>query len=353
MAKENRIARQLLYNKIRYHLLGKKMADIFLSYSHKDSRARGEVRDFLRNRGITVWTDENLTPGTTNWQIAIEKNIDRAKGLVVILSPDAKDSEWVREELGYARNQGKLVFPLLHRGNEKNAVPFGYSLAQWIDIRSDFSKGMNTLIRTLEIKLDLQVVTSRIPKEQPQVRKPASKKSPSPRKRSASFYLAGSVTDYFNGISVAGINLVDTIRRGDNIWIQGPNSNKYFIQKVYSMEINRRQVRIAHSGDSIGIEVAYPTHPGDRVFVFSDQVVGKIVKVYSQISVAGVELSDTLTIGDNIWIRGATKGSLQRVDSMEHDRIKVQTAFAGQAVGVKVYNPIEVGSEILRLPDIR
>jgi formylglycine-generating enzyme required for sulfatase activity len=109
--------------------------DVFISYSHADTQAMTHVRDHLRTLGMRIWTDEGIVPGTQNWQIAIEQALRNTRAVVVLLSPDSATSLWVREELGFAQNLGKKVYPLLIKGDETDAIPFGYSKAQWIDIR--------------------------------------------------------------------------------------------------------------------------------------------------------------------------------------------------------------------------
>ena len=46
------------------------MATIFLSYSREDSKVMQQVKEALQDAGVSVWTDEKLTPGTPDWQIA-------------------------------------------------------------------------------------------------------------------------------------------------------------------------------------------------------------------------------------------------------------------------------------------
>jgi CheY-like chemotaxis protein len=77
--------------------------------------------------------------------MAIEKAIQEIKAMVVILSPDAKNSTWVREELVFANTLKKQIYPLLARGDEANAIPFGFSAYQWIDIRQNFEDGIKRL----------------------------------------------------------------------------------------------------------------------------------------------------------------------------------------------------------------
>jgi hypothetical protein len=122
------------------------MKHIFLSYSRTDSDMMGRIRDTLRGDGLTVWTDENLTPGTPSWQSAIEEALESAGCVVVLLSPDARKSEWVANELSYASAQDVAVFPVLVRGEAKDSVPLQLINAQRVDLRARFLVGMQSLI---------------------------------------------------------------------------------------------------------------------------------------------------------------------------------------------------------------
>src|SRR5262249_9184032 len=93
---------------------------VFLSYPREDTAMMERIRDDLRSKGLTVWTDENLKPGTSSWKDAIEKAIENAGCVVVILSPDAKQSEWVKKEIDYAVEVCDLrIFPVLVRGDKR------------------------------------------------------------------------------------------------------------------------------------------------------------------------------------------------------------------------------------------
>jgi translation elongation factor EF-1alpha len=75
----------------------------------------------------------------------------------------------------------------------------------------------------------------------------------------------GTVSHFFTHISVAGIELTDTLRVGDTIRIKGHTSD--FTQTVDSMQIEHDQVEQAGPGDSIGIKVKDRVRPGDQVFL--------------------------------------------------------------------------------------
>lgn len=122
------------------------MKHIFLSYSRTDAEIMRRVRDTLREEGLLVWTDESLTPGTPSWQSAIEAALENAGCVVALLSPDARKSQWVSNELSFATAQGVTVFPVWVRGEEKDAVPLQLINAQRIDLRSRFLVGMQSLV---------------------------------------------------------------------------------------------------------------------------------------------------------------------------------------------------------------
>ena len=126
---------------------------IFLSYSHSDTKFMYQVKERLEKAGYQVWIDETgLTPGTKSWTSTIEDAIEKSDALVVLLSPDAKESEWVRAEIHYARVYNLRVIPLFIRGTEKESIPLELIGAQWIDIRADFEAGITEFLVHISIE---------------------------------------------------------------------------------------------------------------------------------------------------------------------------------------------------------
>ncbi|MGD0496608.1 MAG: translation elongation factor-like protein [Candidatus Bathyarchaeia archaeon] len=64
--------------------------------------------------------------------------------------------------------------------------------------------------------------------------------------------------------------------------------------------------------------------------------VGRITHFFSKISVAVIELSKPLKVGDTIVVKGPTTDFEQPVDSMQIEHKDVQKAEAGQSIGLKV-----------------
>ena len=117
---------------------------IFLSYSRKDSEAVQQLLAALAGVGLSAWTDEGLEPGSPRWQSEIEKAIQRTECMVVLLSPNAKQSEWVSIEVSYAQELGRRVFPLLVRGNRTDAILLSLFNTQYVDARQDYAGAISS-----------------------------------------------------------------------------------------------------------------------------------------------------------------------------------------------------------------
>ena len=116
-----------------------------------------QLRTALQSAGLSVWIDdEALEPGTPIWQQSIEDAIQRARCMVVVLSPDAKKSKWVNTEIAVAEREGLRIFPLLAVGNENSALPFALAATQYVDARQDFGQAVSrNLLPALRLYLAL------------------------------------------------------------------------------------------------------------------------------------------------------------------------------------------------------
>jgi TIR domain len=128
---------------------------VFLSYSRKDSDMMIRVRRDLGIAGLDVWKSENLTHGTAAWHKAAEKAIKQSRCMVVILSPDAKESEWVKRQLAHARDYNKRIFPILADGDGVDTIPNEMIDMAFFDLRSDYTAGLEALITALYAHLNI------------------------------------------------------------------------------------------------------------------------------------------------------------------------------------------------------
>jgi len=78
-------------------------------------------------------------------------------------------------------------------------------------------------------------------------------------------------------------------------------------------------------------------------------LIGKVTHYYPKIGVAVVELHETLKKGDKIEIEGKTTKLSQIVTSMQLNHIDIETAGAGQTVGVKVVDRVREGDSVYKV----
>ena len=135
----------------------------FISYSRADTALQQKVVAGLRERGVNVWVDtENLVPGSPAWEREIEKSIRSAAGIIVLLSPDSNNSQWVRREISFTEENDKRIFPVHIRGDENDSIPLRLSSHQRVDLRRNFSKGLDTLASALKDHLGVTAVNIKI-----------------------------------------------------------------------------------------------------------------------------------------------------------------------------------------------
>jgi len=79
------------------------------------------------------------------------------------------------------------------------------------------------------------------------------------------------------------------------------------------------------------------------------KLVGKIAHYFTKIGVGVIELSDELKVGDRISIEGATTNLQQTVRSMQIEHKDVQSASAGDAIGLRVDQRVREGDLVYKL----
>ena len=80
-----------------------------------------------------------------------------------------------------------------------------------------------------------------------------------------------------------------------------------------------------------------------------ETLIGKVIHYYNRISVAVVDLSAELKIGDTILFLGHTTDFTQEVTSLEIEHQKVLLANPGGEVAVKVDEEVRQGDLVYKL----
>ncbi|HVR91409.1 MAG TPA: SUMF1/EgtB/PvdO family nonheme iron enzyme [Novosphingobium sp.] len=105
------------------------MADVFISYSHQDRAIAANFAALLLDAGFSVWWDDRLGP-RKGWDRTIEQELATAAAVLVLWSPTAVESEWVRIEAYHAKQQDKLI-PIMVR---RCAPPIEFTFSQFLDL---------------------------------------------------------------------------------------------------------------------------------------------------------------------------------------------------------------------------
>jgi hypothetical protein len=77
--------------------------------------------------------------------------------------------------------------------------------------------------------------------------------------------------------------------------------------------------------------------------------IGKVTHYYNHLSVAVLQLTDRLKVGEMIHILGHTTDFIQKVASMEVAHHRVVVVEPGENVALKVVEPVHVHDTIYRV----
>jgi len=80
-----------------------------------------------------------------------------------------------------------------------------------------------------------------------------------------------------------------------------------------------------------------------------DVEIGNVTDFFARPVVAGIELSATLNIGDQIHIKGSTTDMELTVESMQIDRVNVTQGKPGDVVGIKVLDRVRRGDKVYKV----
>ena len=67
-----------------------------------------------------------------------------------------------------------------------------------------------------------------------------------------------------------------------------------------------------------------------------EKEIGKVAHYFGHISVAAIQLTDSLKVGDTIHIKGKTSDFTQTIDSIQIEHKEIQEAKKGDDIGIKV-----------------
>ncbi|MBR2175107.1 toll/interleukin-1 receptor domain-containing protein [Sphingopyxis sp.] len=114
------------------------MTDVFISYKREERGRCVAIYNALIDLKLSVWFDAHIEPGT-DFDREIEREVRRAKAVLVLWSELAADSDWIRAEARTGRQSERLVAARL----DDCLPPLEFASVQAVDLfdRPDFQAG--------------------------------------------------------------------------------------------------------------------------------------------------------------------------------------------------------------------
>jgi TIR domain-containing protein len=128
---------------------------VFLSYSNQDRALADKVRQVLekQQRIRVLFAPEDVPIGSPSWEDVIRDRIRAAvDGVVLIATPNSRNSPYVCDELRLALQLRYAIYPLWAGGNTfRDAIPHDLKNYQGCDIQGEkFDPGMRKFLMDFE-----------------------------------------------------------------------------------------------------------------------------------------------------------------------------------------------------------
>lgn len=135
------------------------MAEVFISYSRKDTDFVRRLHAALAGHNRDTWVDWEDIPLTADWWREVQGGIEAANAFVFVISPDSVRSDICYREIEHAVANNKRIIPLLRREvtnpEDRKAMHPAVSTHNWIFFRDtdNFDTAFQALINALNTDL--------------------------------------------------------------------------------------------------------------------------------------------------------------------------------------------------------
>jgi len=116
----------------------------------------GRVAEMLREHGVPVWFSQTDIVGAQQWHDEIGAALHRCDWFLVLLSPDAVSSKWVKRELLFALNNDRYkdrIVPIRYRDCDFKQLSWTLDQPEMVDLSGEFRAGCRDLLRIWGIGL--------------------------------------------------------------------------------------------------------------------------------------------------------------------------------------------------------
>ena len=132
------------------------MADVFVSYSRRDSEFVGRLSASIHDNGKEVWVD---TDGIADGEVfpeAIKRAIEGSDAFVFVITPDSTHSAYCENEVEYARELQKRIVPVLRAPVPDSELHAEIRDRSWIPFTDDAQYGpsLSRLLSAIDTDLE-------------------------------------------------------------------------------------------------------------------------------------------------------------------------------------------------------
>jgi WD40 repeat protein len=142
------------------------MADVFISYSRRDSNFVTQLADELRRREKDVWVDVEGLRDAEVFPEALRRAIEGSDAFVFVISPDSVRSTFCEEEVSHASNLNKRIVPLALHAVPDAEIPEQIRFRNWIPVgdegRAAAHMTVERVVAALDTDLDWEQQHTRI-----------------------------------------------------------------------------------------------------------------------------------------------------------------------------------------------
>lgn len=129
---------------------GRNPRQIFVSHAHQDAEFAQRLAADLRRAGWDIWIAPDSIRVGEQWVTAVNRGLEESSIFILVLTPEAAQSSWVRRETDAAihlEQQGEIRFiPLDVKPTRRPPL---WQTYQWVSFEKVYQTGLEQLLRAL------------------------------------------------------------------------------------------------------------------------------------------------------------------------------------------------------------
>lgn len=130
--------------------------EVFLSHASQDREMAARIAATLQGHNIATFYAPQDILGAQQWHDEIGAALARCDWFLLLLSPDAVNSKWVKRELRYALRKDRYddkIVPISYRQCDYDSPSWTLDDFQRVDFTGDFADACRELLRIWDVAL--------------------------------------------------------------------------------------------------------------------------------------------------------------------------------------------------------